>query len=228
MVILMKTKELYINLLRDNHIMNESSYQYFELYQFHKGEYLLMQGQRLDYLYILVEGKLKISHTTANGLTILNCFAYPIYILGEVEFLNHKDVINNIYALEDTYCLRLSIELYQEILFHDSIFMCYLAKSIAYKLYNTNHNSSISLNYPVENRLASYLVACEKEGVIEDNFVLVAEMIGCSYRQLQRVLNSFCQKKYVKKIKRSCYEILDESILKQLSKDLYLLQNKWE
>lgn len=77
------------------------------------------------------------------------------------------------------------------------------------------------MNYPVENRLASYLISCENNMIIEDNFVSVAEMIGCSYRQLQRVLNDFCQKKYMRKIKRSCYEILDLSALQHLGKDLY-------
>lgn len=221
MVISMKKKEIYIDMLKSKHVMSETNYQYFELCQFHKGDYLLYQGQQLDYLYILVEGKLKTSHTTANGLTVLNCFAYPISVLGEVEFLNQRDVINDIYALQTSYCLRLSIELYQDILFNDPVFMRYLAQTISCKLYDSNQNSSISMNYPVENRLASYLISCENDMIIEDNFVSVAEMIGCSYRQLQRVLNDFCKKNYIKKIKRSHYEILNPSVLKQLGKDLY-------
>lgn len=221
MVISMKKKEIYIDMLKSKHVMSETNYQYFELCQFHKGDYLLYQGQQLDYLYILVEGKLKTSHTTANGLTVLNCFAYPISVLGEVEFLNQRDVINNIYALQTSYCLRLSIELYQDILFNDPVFMRYLAQTISCKLYDSNQNSSISMNYPVENRLASYLISCENDMIIEDNFASVAEMIGCSYRQLQRVLNDFCKKNYIKKIKRSHYEILNPSVLKQLGKDLY-------
>lgn len=221
MVIIMNDKTYYINILKKQHMMNENNYQYFELCQFHKGDYLLYQGQVLDYLYILVEGKLKTSHTTANGLTVLNCFAKPISIIGEVEFLNQREVINDICALDAVKCLRISIELYQDILFHDSLFMRYLAQTISCKLYDTNHNSSISMNYPVENRLASYLISCEDHFIIEDNFVFVAEMIGCSYRQLQRVLNDFCQKKYMRKIKRSCYEILDISALQLLGQDLY-------
>lgn len=219
----MNLKDNYIKMLKDNHVMSEMNYQYFEFVSFSKGQYLLRQGQRLDYLYILVKGKLKVSHTTANGSTVLNCFAYPIYILGEVEFLNDRDVINDIYAIDDIYCLSTSIELYKNELFNDPIFIRYLAQTMSCKLYNTNHNSSISMNYPVENRLASYLIACQDDMMIEDNFVLVAEMIGCSYRQLQRVLNNFCQKKYINKIKRSCYQILDVSSLQQLSQDLYFL-----
>ncbi len=219
----MNLKDNYIKMLKDNHVMSEMNYQYFEFVSFSKGQYLLRQGQRLDYLYILVKGKLKVSHTTANGSTVLNCFAYPIYILGEVEFLNDRDVINDIYAIDDIYCLSTSIELYKNELFNDPIFIRYLAQTMSCKLYNTNHNSSISMNYPVENRLASYLIACQNDMMIEDNFVLVAEMIGCSYRQLQRVLNNFCQKQYISKIKRSCYQILDVSSLQQLSQDLYFL-----
>ena len=62
--------------------------------------------------------------------------------------------------MEECVCLGISISLYQDFILNDFIFMRYLAETIAHKLYNSNQNSSISINYPVENRLASYLVSC--------------------------------------------------------------------
>lgn len=74
--------------------------------------------------------------------------------------------------------------------------MKYLGYIATMKLYHSNLNNSISVNYPVENRLASYLISCHHEKIIDENFVSVAEMIGCSYRQLQRTLNDFIKKIY--------------------------------
>ena len=62
--------------------------------------------------------------------------------------------------------------------------MRYLACVATLKWWHSNLNNSISLDYPLENRLATYLIACQHENIIEENFVSVSEMTGSSYRQL--------------------------------------------
>lgn len=219
----MKNREYYINLLKVEQMMSDDNYQYLELYEFSKAEHLLHQGQTLEYLYILVSGRIKSCRTTANGTTVLSAFSNPITVTGEVEFLNHHEVTNDVYALKNTVCFRISVAQYEDILLHDLIFMRYLARTLSNRLYHANHNTAISINYPVENRLASYLISSAQQLIIKDNFVQVAEMIGCSYRQLQRVLNDFCQCGYLCKVKRGNYLITDESALKALGQDLYYI-----
>lgn len=219
----MKDKLYYIEILKNENMMDTTCCTYFELCEFEKGDYILCQGQTLEYLYIMMNGHIKSCHTTANGTTFLHAFSKPIAVIGEIEFLGHNLVINDVLALEKTICLRISMALYEDILLNDLKFMRYLAKTISSKLHESNNNSSISVNYPVENRLASYLIACHENLFIKQNFVQVAEMIGCSYRQLQRTLNEFCQKKYIVKITRGQFKILDPNTLKKLGQDLYYL-----
>lgn len=214
----MKNKE---NIL--NNMMNKDLFSCCELKTFQKGELILHQGQTLEYLYILIEGRIKACHTTPNGHTTLCAFSHPLSIIGELEFLNHLDVLNNIYALEKTTCYEINVNKYQNLLLNDILFMRFLAQSISLKLYHSNHNSAISMNYPVENRLASYLISCQDHMFIQDNFVSIAEMIGCSYRQLQRVLNDFCKLNYLTKIKKGHYRITNSEALKKLGQDLYHL-----
>ena len=57
--------------------------------------------------------------------------------------------------------------------------------------------------------------------IVQDNFVVVAELIGCSYRQLQRVLQLFLDKKYIKKIKRGTYQVINLNALNLLGEDVY-------
>lgn len=219
----MKNKDFYINMLKKENMLDNSTYQYFDVCTFKKGDCLLYQGQTLEYLYILLEGKIKSCHSTSNGTSILNAFSKPISVLGEIELLSGSDVNNNVYAIETTICLKISIIQYKDILLNDLLFMRFLATTIACKLQSSNNNSSISINYPVENRLASYLIACHDHLIIEQNLVQIAEMIGCSYRQLQRTLDEFCRKAYIKKIGRSQFHILDLESLKSLGKDLYYI-----
>lgn len=219
----MKSKEFYIQKLDNENMMSHTLLKCFDFYCFEKGQCILHQGQKLETLYILIDGKTKSCHTTSNDATVLIAISQGMSIIGEIELLNHRDVINDVYAMEECVCLGISISLYQDFILNDFIFMRYLAETIAHKLYNSNQNSSISINYPVENRLASYLVSCEHDMIIEENFVQVAEMIGCSYRQLQRTLNDFIQIGYITKIKRGQFRIIDLHKLQGLSQDLYFI-----
>lgn len=211
----------YLEIIKKQQIMNDELLQYLQYKEYKKGEYILKQGQTLEYLYILVKGRTKVCHTTVNGNTLLCSFTKALSVIGEVEFFQHKDVVSDIYALEDCHCFLISIYEYQQMILNDLSLMKYLAYTATYKLYRSNMNASISNNYPVENRLASYLISCEYHGMIQENFVNVAMMIGCSYRQLQRTLNEFCMNGYIMKLNRGEYEIIDCDALKQLGQDLY-------
>lgn len=112
----MKNREYYINLLKVEQMMSDDNYQYLELCEFSKAEHLLHQGQILEYLYILVSGRIKSCRTTANGTTVLSAFSNPITVTGEVEFLNHHEVTNDVYALKNTYIMLIIILLFQLII----------------------------------------------------------------------------------------------------------------
>lgn len=82
----MKNREYYINLLKVEQMMSDDNYQYLELYEFSKAEHLLHQGQILEYLYILVSGRIKSCRTTANGTTVLSAFSNPSQLLEKLNF----------------------------------------------------------------------------------------------------------------------------------------------
>lgn len=218
----MEKIEFYKEKIKKEKIMSNDLLSHLKYKVFSKGSLILRQGQKLDAIYILVEGRTKVCHTTANGNTYLCAFTKAISVIGEVEFFHQQDVVSDIYALEDCLCFYIDISQYQFI-YNDLLFMRYLAYIATLKLCHSNLNNSISLNYPLENRLASYLIACQHENIIEENFVSVSEMIGSSYRQLQRILNDFCRKGYIIKIKRGKYKITNEAVLQNLGQDLYYL-----
>lgn len=217
----MKNREYYLNKLKERKLMNNDLYCYLELMYFKKNDLLIYQGQHLEYLYILIEGHVKVCRSTANGSSTLCAFAWPISVIGEVEFFSESETANSIFAMEDCICFAIPIQKYRDIFCNDALFIRNLSKIMATRLLLINNNLSISMNYPVENRLASYLLGCHDQMVINENYVLVAEMIGCSYRQLQRVLAMFCQKGYLHKVEKGQYEILNLEELSKLGQDLY-------
>ena len=211
----------YLNELKKLEILHEDNDQYIEIIELKKDEYLLHQGEKLNYIYILLKGKVKVSHINANGNIMLCGFNSPHSIIGDLEFITKAHIINDVIAYEDCICAAISLSKYHEILMNDVFFMKTIARNLASKLSKSTQNHSISLNYPVENRLAAYFVVSHKNSIVQDNFVVVAELIGCSYRQLQRVLQLFLDKKYIKKIKRGTYQIINLNALNLLGEDVY-------
>ena len=212
----------YLNELKKLEILHVDNYQYIEIKKLNKDEYLLHQGEKLNYIYILLRGKVKVNHINANGNSMLCSFPSPYSSIGDLEFITQSPIINNVIAYEDCICATIFLSKYHEILMNDVFFMKTIAKNLASKLSKSTQNQSISLNYPVENRLAAYFIVSHKNSIVQDNFVVVAELIGCSYRQLQRILQLFLDKKYIKKTKRGTYQIIDLNALNLLGEDVYL------
>jgi len=95
------------------------------------------------------------------------------------------------------------------------------------KLTDASNNSSINLLYPLENRLASYIVAFAstdndniKKLTFKESYSEIAELLGTSYRHLNRTLNKFCLEGILTKFDRD-YLIEDFNKLLYLAGDLY-------
>ncbi len=216
--------EKYLKKIKEKNILSEENFKYLRYKHFHKGECLLSQGQEIEEIYILINGKVRTMHISSMGGSILFAIEDKMSLLGEVEFINHREVSNEVYAMLDCDCLSIDIKRYGHVLLNDNKFLRYVSSTLAERVYANGNNFSISLSSPVENRLASYLLAsCNEDNIVEENFVEVASMIGCSYRQMQRVLKEFIDQKYIQKIKRSTYKIIDEESLEERGEDLYFL-----
>ena len=204
-------------------IVSENLMSKLTLCHFKKDEYIVKQGQELKCLYLLVKGRVRVCKTTANGNTLLCNFTSALSVIGEVEFFLNREINCDVICNQD--CILYTIDLLRDfqLVKEDPLLMNFLATSMADKLYKSNYNASLSNNYPVINRLAAYLISCNQAGIIQKNFMTVSKMIGCSYRQLQRVLQQLCQKQYLLKHENGSYQIINESALKQLGQEIYQL-----
>lgn len=221
-------KMQYINKYNLNKIFTEDMTEYMELMVFEKNEYLCKENEKIEYLYFFVKGKAKVYISLKNGKSLLICFYYPLMVLGDLELVNFEEATTNIQVIEESFCIALPFNKVREKLLKDAKFLRYACESIADKLRRSSNNNSINLLYPLENRLASYILVTEeqdnnsKEKILkfDGNLTEIAELLGTSYRHLLRTLNTLIQKGAIKKVK-SYYEIIDENILKLLSADLY-------
>lgn len=214
-------KEEVLSLLEGRHILSEENLKRGQVRTFAKGEYLLHQGTQLRNIYILIQGKVRTIHNNANGTAVYNGLSLPIDILGQIELMNGQVISHDAMALSDCVTLSFSVANDGAALLNDNVFLRYISSSLAMICYNAEINSSISINFPVENRLASYLLAYARNDQVKMNMAAAAPMIGSSYRHLQRVMAQFIDKGYIAKKKRGLYEIKDHAKLAALSEDAY-------
>ena len=152
-----------------------------------------------------------------------------------MEVINSEAAATNIQVLQDTYCIAIPMEKARAYLLEDTKFLRFIGDSLGKKLDRNLKNSSINLLYPLEKRLASYILAtgeevydaagslsnCEK-GTIQfhENLTEISEMLGTSYRHLLRTLNNLCSKGVLMK-KDNYFEVINQEFLRKLAADLY-------
>ncbi|KDR95635.1 cAMP-binding domain of CRP or a regulatory subunit of cAMP-dependent protein kinases [Peptoclostridium litorale DSM 5388] len=223
-----KRMEKYILKYGIDEIFSKDMRPFMELFSFKKGEYICMDGENVGHLLFLVEGKAKVYVTLSNGKSLLLCFYKGFKVLGDLEIINGQSASTNVQAIEDVYCIGISIENAIKHLLGDAKFLRFVCSSLGEKLSMCSKNSSINLLYPLENRLASYIIATEeimdyggrKVIVFNENLTEIAELLGSSYRHLLRTLNSLCEKGVLIKKDRH-FEVTDEKSLKEFAADLY-------
>lgn len=215
----------YILKYKINDIVTENMRPFMELMFFSKGEHIYKENERLDYLYFFVDGKAKVYLTLSNGKSLLLCFYHEFMLLGDMEIATSELISTNVQVVEDTYCIGIPTEKVKLYLLNDVKFLRYMSNSLGKKLNRCSKNSSINLLYPLENRLASYILAMGEN--IDENLTEISELLGTSYRHLLRTINIMCQKHLIER-KDKGFKIINMKTLIKLASDLYIKLDRVE
>ncbi|MEW8972028.1 MAG: cyclic nucleotide-binding domain-containing protein [Mesobacillus sp.] len=202
---------------------------YLTLFEFEKGEQICSQGEPVEYLYFLVKGKVKIFTTSEEGKTLILSFKTPIEVIGDIEYVQEIDTINTVEAVSPVVMIGVRQTVVRRFLKDHSPFLQFLLEIITRKFYIKSQFMRHNILYPVETRLASYLLSVaydENEALVNgkvstSNLTDIANLIGTSYRHLNRIIKDFCLKGLVERDSGAII-IKDLEGLKSLAKeDLY-------
>ncbi len=217
----------YISKYDINSIFTESLEEHMELIAFEKGEYICREGEPIEYLLFFVKGKAKVYINLENGKNLLLCFYNPFMAFGDLELISMEMASTNTEVVEEVYCIALPLNKVREELIEDSKFLRFICQSLSGKLKRESKNGSINLLYPLESRVASYIVATmehiktdEESFQFKENLTAIAELLGTSYRHLLRTLNRMVEAKVLEKI-RGGYRVVDEETLREMAADIY-------
>ncbi|WP_411677232.1 cyclic nucleotide-binding domain-containing protein [Caproicibacter sp.] len=187
---------------------------------FRAGEYLYREGDDSGDLLILLAGSCKVFKTLENGKNVLLCRYEKIEVLGEFELFGDPAAKTNVQALTDVYCMAFSVSEHRESLLSDNAFLRFVLREIGAKAGRSNLNLAINLMYPLEQRVAGYILTMQKNGAFSTNYTMLSEYLGCSLRHLLRTFRVLCEKEMLKKTESS-YLIQDVVALEALAGNVY-------
>lgn len=209
-------RKRYLDNHSNAHLFSVSIEEWIEVHEYTCGEWIIQEGMRPDYLFYVVEGRAKIYVTYQNGKVSLINFIYTNDYFGEMELLNEQYYTKGIQALTRTVCLAFPVRRCRQQLLEDPIFLRGLAKFLSEKATKMATKSAQSLTFPLEHRLADFILQTSDAGIYQEKHITVCDFLGVSYRHLLYVFAQFCDKGYLQKEGRY-YRIQQYDALSELA-----------
>lgn len=205
-------------------LFNEEIINYAHLHFYEKDEFILEAESKHEYYYLLVDGKVKISHPFENGKSMFLKFYKDFNTIGDLELLKNIPVRCNVEAVENTYLIGIPSNILRKKYIDNIGFLHHLIDSLSEKLDVTINNASYNFIYPLTNRLASYLVehlSHKNYVILNSSFKEISEFLGTTYRHLNRTFKELEAKSIIRCEDKKNY-IMNEGKLRELSKKLYV------
>jgi len=186
------------------------------------GDLILRADDPVRDLLFFVEGRAKCYTMLENGQVAIAAFYKPFDVLGDLELFSLKRYTHTVEAITPTVCLDLPVAMLMKQAERNGRLFMYICGRLGTKLATRVAVSSVNLRYPVENRLATFLLAAiDGTGQVigTDDLGEIADFLGASYRQLGRVVRSFRDRGIIGR-ERGKIRVLDRRKLAPLARDI--------
>ncbi|MGL5951026.1 MAG: Crp/Fnr family transcriptional regulator, partial [Cetobacterium sp.] len=149
-------------------------------------------------IYFFVEGKIKIYSAFHGNKEVVIEFCRPLQILGEVEYIQNKNINVNVEALTPCVVIGILREDFKKMIFQNDKLYELLLITVTDKLTDTMTHV---LNYhqkPIEERVLEYLKEFENHNKIEKiRYLDMAGYLKISDRHLRKVLKEMSHKELI-------------------------------
>ena len=209
-----------------NKIFNPLGINQFELLHIPKGQVICSKGDEINDMYFLVEGKVKIYTTTLDDKRLILRFQKALGIIGDIEFIQGTSVLHTIEASTKCSVLKLPYQILRKAAANDPRFLSFLLNVITSRFRAKTDAATLNLLYPVEVRLASYLLSTTTdderllfhEEAKDSSLMDIADMVGTSYRHLNRVIKKLCNDQVIERSEGRLY-VKDVKKLREIAKN---------
>lgn len=191
--------------------------------EYARGEKFISQDSEAHAIYFLVEGKMKISMLSPEGKRLILAFKTPFDIVGDVEYVRECPFINTVEAVTDIVIIAVPYDVLRKHMADNAAWLQFLLQTITHKFETKARSMNFTQLYTVDVRVASYLLSMTPAHQMIESTPLIdmADLIGTSYRHLNRVLHQFEEAGWIVK-KRGKITLIDRSaLLEQAGQNIY-------
>lgn len=178
---------------------------YTSTVKFDSAESILCEGDNPCFLYYLIDGRAKLYLSQENGrISLINFLNAPCFI-GEMELLGAQEAANGVTAITPCTCYAIHINKCKAQILNDTKFLRYLCLFLSQKAIWNTCNYSKNQTYPLEVRLADFILLTSCNRLYREKHTEVSEFLGVSYRHLLYVLADFVKRGILKKTEQGYY-----------------------
>lgn len=190
------------------------------LHLFEPNEFIIPEGDPPQFLYYIVRGKAKVYFTQPNGKVALLHFVTEGAFIGDMEMLDERYYSKGVQAATTLHVLALPIHIARQTLLQDADFLRGLCVFLSRKIMHNSAKMSQSLAYPLESRLAEFILMSEEQNIYQQKHTEVAQFLGVSYRHLLHVFAQFVSRGFLEKCGKS-YLLRDKKALTHIATSIF-------
>lgn len=187
-----------------------------------KGDVVMHQGDRGDFLVILVDGTLRVSMVASNGREIILDYLEPGSVIGEIAILDGGERTASVTALGEGRYLKLGARAFREVLERHPSVAWGLLKEMARRLRNANNIIESDRAFASGPRLARTLQRLMQTG--SDDAALRLDLsqselgafAGISRENINRQLGAWADAGIVA-LEQGRVKILDRDVLEEIA-----------
>ena len=191
--------------------------------EFDAGEILCLDGQPVEWIFFLLEGRAKIFMTADTGENLILNLWDGYGVLCDMELFMGDGIYHaSCRAITPVRGIALPLDVNREILLGCNEYLRRTCRSFARSMAK-DRNVFNNILYPVEARLCSYIAMNGTEGEWSDNLTQVSELLGVSYRHLLRTLRGLCAKEVLRRTERG-YVVADQRAFASYNKGFVTME----
>ena len=152
-----------------------------------------------------------------NGrISLINFLDAPCF-LGEIELIGAQQYANGVTAITPCICYQIHTAKCGHKILNDVKFLQYLCRFLGKKALQNTCNYSRNQSYPLEVRLADFILLTSPNGYYREKHTEVSEFLGVTYRHLLYVLSDLVKRGFLDRTDQG-YHIADREGLQQLAR----------
>lgn len=168
--------------------------------RYQAAEVLVKENQELKYLLYLTSGRAKCCITQENGkISIVDLVTAPCF-LGDLELVGVQKSASGVIAITDCICQKIDLQDCRELILQDVKFLQFLCQTLGKKAIRNATYISMIQTYPLRNRLITFLLQMQNNGIYTGSLTEAADYLGVSYRHLLYVMAQLVDEGLLKKI----------------------------